>query len=172
MSDNRPQGRKKNIGGIGGGLDRRGSGLNTGPVGRGSGVPGGSFRESGDGGNFNGKRGGGRSPLGVIIALLVLIFGGGGGLLSGLLGGGSSAPAQEPTAYVQTTPRPTPRPTEKPQTQASVSGMSGSLLVRCQNVADLIAVLVELVVDIQDGSSRISEHRINALFLQTFDDDF
>ncbi len=128
MSDNRPQGRKKNIGGIGGGLDRRGSGLNTGPVGRGSGVPGGSFRESGGGGNFNGKRGGGRSPLGVIIALLVLIFGGGGGLLSGLLGGGSSAPAQEPTAYVQTTPRPTPRPTEKPQTQASVSGMSGSLL--------------------------------------------
>ena len=93
MNDDRPTGRKKNIQGTGSGLYRRGDRLNTGPVGRGSGRPGGpqGFRETGGGGNFNGKRGGGRSPIGIIIALLVLLFGGGGGALSGLFGGGGSS---------------------------------------------------------------------------------
>ena len=132
MNDDRPTGRKKNIQGTGSGLYRRGDGLNTGPVGRGSGRPGGpqGFRETGGGGNFNGKRGGGRSPIGIIIALLVLLFGGGGGALSGLFGGGgSSTPAAtQPPAVVQTTPKPTPRPGATIQTPAAASGVSSSLL--------------------------------------------
>ena len=131
MSDNRPEGRKKNVEGTGSGLYRRGEGLNTGPVGRGSGKPGGGagqdgFRETG-GGNYNGKRsGGGKSPLGIIIALLVLLFGGGGGVLSGLFGGGgtSTATVQAPVVTVA----PTPRPSATAQTPASVSGISSSML--------------------------------------------
>ena len=140
MSDNRPEGRKKNVGGTGSGLYRRGEGLNTGPVGSGSGRPGGekpggaqqgSFRETGGGGDYNGKRSsGGRSPIGIIIALLVLLFGGGGGMLSGLFGGGgtTSTTVQEPVVTVAPTPRPTPRPSTAGQTPASVSGISSSML--------------------------------------------
>ncbi len=141
MSDNRPEGRKQNAQGGGSGLYRRGGGLNTGPVGRGSGKPGqdagqGGFRETGGGGNYNGRRGGGKSPIAIIvIALIALLFGGKGGLsgllggdggLSGLLGGGT---AQEPSAYVQTTPRPTQKPSAaNPAAPAAVSGISQSML--------------------------------------------
>ena len=84
MENQRPEGRKRRITGTGGGLERRGEGLNTGPVGRGGGIGQGKnnatsqFRESGRGGNYNGMRGGG---LGIIaVVLLLLLFGGRSGL--------------------------------------------------------------------------------------------
>ena len=89
MSENRPQGRRKNVTGQGKGVFKRGDGLGTGPVG-GSGA-GGRFRPSSAGGrNGGGKRsGGGFNPL-ILIVLVVLLLGGGGGL-SGLLGGSSDS---------------------------------------------------------------------------------
>ena len=87
MSENRPQGRKKNVTGQGKDVYKRGDGLGTGPVGD-SGA-GGSFRPTPDSGrNTGGRRsGGGFNPL-ILIILAVLLLGGGGGL-SGLLGGSS-----------------------------------------------------------------------------------
>ena len=79
MADNRPRGRQKNITGQGKPIQRRGSGLGTGPVGR---------RPSGGGSsdrNVTRSNGGGMSKI--IVALLVLLLGGGGGIGSLLLGG-------------------------------------------------------------------------------------
>ena len=63
MENNRPEGRKRRVEGTGSGLNRRGEGLNTGPVGSGNGFsprkgnqP---FKETGGGGNYRGRRGGG-----------------------------------------------------------------------------------------------------------------
>ena len=146
MEGNRPEGRKKRIGGESGGVYRRGDGLNTGPVGSGEGFKPGSsdnapgagprptrptgrpgFTENGGGGDYRGRRsggGGGKSPIVIIILLLVLLFGGR-GQLSSLLGGGGSAPA------VQLTPAPviaTPRPTPRPPVTASGTGISESMM--------------------------------------------
>ena len=132
MDNNRPEGRKKRISGTGGGLYRRGEGQNTGPVGSGNGFSPGrnsgpQFTEGSGGGNYNGKRGGGRSPLGIIIILMLLLFGGGGGALSGLFGGSGGE-----IATVQTTPQAvivTPRPTAQQQTQPSGStGITSAIL--------------------------------------------
>ena len=79
MADNRPRGRQKNITGQGKSIQRRGSGLGTGPVGR---------RPSGGGSsdrNVTRSNGGGMSKI--IVALLVLLLGGGGGIGSLLFGG-------------------------------------------------------------------------------------
>lgn len=79
MADNRPRGRQKNITGQGKPIQRRGSGLGTGPVGR---------RPSGGGSsdrNVTRSNGGGMSKI--IVALLVLLLGGGGGIGSLLFGG-------------------------------------------------------------------------------------
>ncbi len=141
MEGNRPEGRKKRIGGESGEVYRRGEGLNTGPVGSGEGFrPSGSgspgkdsgtgsrpgFSENG-GGDYRGRRsggGGGKSPIVIIILLLVLIFGGR-GQLSSLLGGGGETPA------AQLTPAPaiaTPKPTPRPPVTASGTGISDSML--------------------------------------------
>lgn len=82
--ENRPVGRKKNVGTGGSGVHKRGEGLGTGPVGNSSGYSSGTS-------SFGGgpKRSGGRSPLFMIIVLAILFLGGGGGLTS-LLGGGGS----------------------------------------------------------------------------------
>ncbi|SHN60660.1 hypothetical protein SAMN02745247_02227 [Butyrivibrio hungatei DSM 14810] len=82
--ENRPVGRKKNVGTGGSGVHKRGEGLGTGPVGNSSGYSSGPS-------SFGGgpKRSGGRSPLFMIIVLAILILGGGGGLTSLLEGGGS-----------------------------------------------------------------------------------
>lgn len=82
--ENRPVGRKKNVGTGGSGVHKRGEGLGTGPVGNSSGY---SSGPSSSGGGP--QRSGGRSPLFMIIVLAILILGGGGGLTS-LLGGGGS----------------------------------------------------------------------------------
>ena len=119
MENDRPQGRKKHIGGTGSGLNRRGEGLGTGPVGSGEGFkpqqsakPG--FSENEGGGNYNGRRsGGGRSPLITILIVALLLIFGGKGALSSFLGGGSGGQIEyvQPTpATVYVTPKPTPKP--------------------------------------------------------------
>lgn len=87
--DNRPRGREKNITGHSGGVNRRGSGLGTGPVGGGTG----GFNNRGNQGGRGPKRGGGSSLL---ILLLALLFGGGGAM--SFMGGDSSEPQ---TSYSQ-----------------------------------------------------------------------
>ena len=139
MENNRPQGRKKQIGGTGSGLNRRGEGLGSGPVGSGEGFShpqqnsgprrgGVQFTEGSGGGRGSGpRRGGGRSPLTVILIVLALLIFGGKGMLSSLLGGGSGSPQ---VVYVTPAPAqatPKPQPTPRPST-ASASGISSSLL--------------------------------------------
>jgi len=100
MAVNRPRGRAKNVTGTGKPVNRRGSGLGTGPVGgagRGQGISGGkrssgsSFRPSGSTGSFRPTSGGSVTRSGggfskIIILILVLLLGGGSGL-TGLMGG-------------------------------------------------------------------------------------
>ena len=84
--NNRPRGRQKNITGHGKGINRRGYGLGTGPVGK----PGRTPNHSGGstGGNAT-RSGGGFSGGKLILILLVLLLGGGGGSGTLLDGGGS-----------------------------------------------------------------------------------
>ena len=49
--------------------------------------------------------------------------------------------------------------------------MGGSLLVGGEDVTNSIAMLVQLVVDIQDGSTRVTEDHVYTLLHQTFYDD-
>ena len=79
--DKKPQGRQRNVSGKGSGLNRKGSGLGTGPVGDQSGYSG---RGNGNGGGGSKvTRGVGLSLPVIIIMVLVYMFGGG-----NLLGGG------------------------------------------------------------------------------------
>ena len=147
MAENeRPEGRKRRVEGTGSGLNRRGDGLNTGPVGSGEGFSGKkpqtnqSFSENNGGGNYNGRRSsGGKSPLLIIVLLLVLFFGGK-GTLSSLLGGSSgdvssllggtdsTAIVTVTPAPVQTTPKPqaTPKPSSTGISQSVLSGLLGA----------------------------------------------
>ncbi|MBQ9519467.1 MAG: peptidase C11 [Firmicutes bacterium] len=85
--ENRPAGRKKHVTGEGSGLNRRGSGLNSGPAGghRGS-------RR----GSSAGKRAaaGGGGLITIIILIIMALSGGGNGLLTGSNGGGQGSGAQ------------------------------------------------------------------------------
>ena len=116
--ENRPVGRKKNVGEGGSGVHRRGEGLGGGPVG-GSGL---SQHESGSSSGPN--RSGGRSPLFMIIIILFLVLGGGGGLTS-FLGGGLLS---DDTAgqYTNTVPATTTQTTTQTQNTQSLGGFSGS----------------------------------------------
>ena len=120
--DNRPQGRDTHVTGAGKEIKKRGSGLNTGPVGStpshsssgnrpasSSGsrpaVPGGSrpVRRSAQNGYGSGggqRASGGKSPLLTIIILAVALLGGGGFGLSSLLGGGGDT--QPSSGYADT----------------------------------------------------------------------
>ena len=84
-----PVRRKKNIEDGGSGVHKRGEGLGTGPVGPSIGQNG----KGPDNGNSGGgpKRGGGISPLSILVVLVILILSGGGGL-SALLGDDGSSP--------------------------------------------------------------------------------
>ena len=130
MDNNRPEGRKKRIEGTGSGLNRRGEGLNTGPVGSGNGFspkkgennvrP---FKENDESGSYRGTRSG-RSPILIIILLALLLFGGGGGALSGLFGGSGGQ-----VTYVQPTPAPvqsTPKPSAVIQAPSAASAPADS----------------------------------------------
>ena len=111
MTPNRPRGRQRNVTGQGKQINRRGSGLGTGPFGSSGGYqgrPSGS-RPSGSGGpgNYGGspqRSGGGMSKL--IIIILVLLLGGGGGLGSLLLGGDapSTGSDYQPSTSTQQSP--------------------------------------------------------------------
>jgi hypothetical protein len=121
--DNRPVGRKKNVGEGGSGVHKRGEGLGTGPVGNSSGYS--SGPSSSGGGGSQRASGGGRSPLFMIIIVLVLLLGGGGGISSlfgggGGLGGGNVSNQGSGTTVTQTQ-------TAMPQTGSGMS-MLGSLL--------------------------------------------
>lgn len=99
---NQPRSREKNVTGNSKGVQKRGSGLGTGPVGN---RPVGSGSSGGRGVSGGTRAGGRTSPIGIIIALVVLLLGGGGGALFGLSGGDSSAQpsaAQTPAAYTET----------------------------------------------------------------------
>ena len=103
--NNRPRGRQKNITGMGKNIQRRGSGLGTGPVGKPGRTPrptmgsnqtsmggtptGGSQRRNvtRSGGGLGGK---------LILILLALLLGGGGGVGSLLLGGDSGYTYEPP----------------------------------------------------------------------------
>ncbi len=97
----RPASRKKNTGGSGGGVHRRGSGLGSGPVGgRGSGSFGtgssssrkGSSRKSGPENRTRGGGGsGGCSSILAVLVLIVALLGGGGGIIGNLLSGSSGS---------------------------------------------------------------------------------
>lgn len=107
MAPNRPRGRQRNVTGAGKSINRRGSGLGTGPVGSQggySGRPGGGSHRPSSGNSFGGGRrpsGGNVTRLGgggmmkFIIIALVLLLGGGGGIGS-LLTGNLSEYASEP----------------------------------------------------------------------------
>ncbi len=97
--ENRPVGRKKNVGQGGSGVHKRGEGLGTGPVGSSEGYTSGQVPYSGGGTH---RSSGGRSPLFMIIILVILFLGGGGGL-SSLLGGGSFTETTSSSQYDNTT---------------------------------------------------------------------
>lgn len=90
MSDNnRPVSHNKNVIGQGGHVEKRGSGLGTGPVGNQNGY---NNRKTPNSSNSSGggKRSSNGGLLPIIITVVVLLLGGGTGL-SGILGGGGSA---------------------------------------------------------------------------------
>ena len=144
MSDERPQGRKRNIKGTGSGLNRRGEGQNTGPVGSTGNKPGQdsghqapqsgpgpgqnngrqTFTETQTTGSYGGKRSTGRSPLLIIIVIAILYFALRNGGLTGLLGGsGVEYPSSGDTVIVQTTPK----PTATPQPAQTSSGLGAAI---------------------------------------------
>ena len=134
MENNRPQGRKKHISGQGTGLDRRGEGLNTGPVGSGSTAPkkpadgGVQIHETNGsgGGNYRGTRGsGGGKGIFIIIAIVVIYFLIKSGGLSSFLGGGESLTQQDP-GTAQSYTEPTPKPSATIQAPGGTSGISAS----------------------------------------------
>ena len=50
----------------------------------------------------------------------------------------------------------------------AVSGVSSALLVGGQDVGDLILIVVEFVIDVQNGAAGVTEHGVNTLLQQTF----
>ena len=144
LDRNRPQGREKYVTNNSTGIHKRGSGLNTGPVGSGTGPNGGSQssqkRDSVSYGSSS-SGSGRKSPLIAIIVAVIALAGGGGLFGSGVLNGGGSQVADEPPAYTQSyqestpaaTPKPsqapaaTPKPSSSSAPSSSGGGASGSL---------------------------------------------
>ena len=126
-------GREKHVVGGGKGVQKRGSGLGTGPVGRSDGYEGrkaqysgaGSSGSQGQGGGRPQRSGGSRSPIGlgliVVVILLFIVFG------RGCLGGESTqtsysnTPVTTPQTQTQQTPKPaqTQTQTQTAQTQTA-----------------------------------------------------
>ncbi len=117
--DKRPQGRDKYVTNNGKKIRRRGSGLNTGPVGDQNAHPG-SSQQSTDR-DTGVTRSGGRSPLLIIILLVLLLGGGGSGLFGNLLGGGTTTTVTPAPTVAVATPKPTaaPKPTATPKPAAT-----------------------------------------------------
>ncbi|MBQ7261306.1 MAG: hypothetical protein IJR19_08095, partial [Lachnospiraceae bacterium] len=124
--DNRPKSRQKTVVSGSAGVNKRGSGLGTGPVGKGSG---GGFSGSPTGGPV--RFGGRRISLFTIIIILVFIFGGRG--ISGLLGGSGSSQSYQEEA--QNSSQSADNTAGASQSQASASAGSGT--VSLSNLAQL-----------------------------------
>ncbi len=124
--ENRPVGRKKNVGEGGSGVHKRGDGLGGGPVGSSNGYSG-KTGGSGTGGGGP-QRSGGRSPLFMIIVVLFLLLGGGGGLTSFLGGGLTSSDTQAPAQYANTTTQTQTQTQTSTGVQSSSIGQSGTSL--------------------------------------------
>ena len=118
--EDRPFGRKKNVGTGGSGVHRREE-AHGGPVGSSGDHAPGSSPIGGGGGSVGGgpQRSGGRSPLFMIIIALVVLLGGGGGL-SSFLGGGMGGISDTGTQQGYSTT------TTQPQTSTSTSTGTGS----------------------------------------------
>ena len=101
--ENRPVGRKKNVGEGGSGVHKRGDGLGGGPVGSSDGYSGKTGGSGSGSGGSGPQRSGGRSPLFMIIIVLFLVLGGGGGLTSFLGGGLGSTDTTSTNQYTSTT---------------------------------------------------------------------
>ena len=100
--NNRPTGRKVNISGQGKDINRRGSGLGTGPVGRPNVFQGrnsSSRQSSSSGYGTTRASGGGRGTLAAIIGVIILLLGGGSFGLSSLLGTGDSGSYDPSTGW-------------------------------------------------------------------------
>ena len=97
MSD--MQGREKHVTDNSKGVQKRGDGLGTGPVGRADGYAG---RNDSSGRESGGNRAGG-GKLGMIIFIIILLLGGGGGGATALLNGGGTSDAPSPAPQVSTT---------------------------------------------------------------------
>ena len=129
-NNNRPRGREKNVTGVGKGVQRKGSGLGTGPVG-GSGSNLFGRGENGSGGQGSGdsgrRSGGGRRssllPI-IVIVVLFLIFGRGGGLGSLF---GSVDTGSDSGYTVAATPAATASPSTGGGSQSGSSGYAGLL---------------------------------------------
>ncbi len=123
--ENRPVGRKKNVGEGGSGVHKRGEGLGTGPVlNTGAGSGGGS---SSGGGSGPDRSSGRKSPLFMIIIVLFLILGGGGGL-SSFLGGGDDTDITSQEQYTTTTTTQTQPQTTTPSTTTTPESSGSSTL--------------------------------------------
>jgi len=91
--ENRPFGREKHITGTGKQIQKKGSGLHTGPVGRADGMPQPSGHAGGARTSGQTRASGGGMLLKLIIAAVILLGGGGAGIVGLLGGGGDSATA-------------------------------------------------------------------------------
>ena len=89
MEQNRPRGRDKNLVGGGTGVNKRGSGLGTGPVGTTNGRVGSGGISSGGGRRAGGgaKGLGGKGKIVLVLVVLYLLYSGGGSLFGGSSGG-------------------------------------------------------------------------------------
>ncbi|WP_022777436.1 clostripain-related cysteine peptidase [Butyrivibrio sp. AE3009] len=126
--ENRPVGRKKNVTEGGSGVNKRGDGLGTGPVGSSTGYS--SSNGPSGGGSSGPQRSGGRSPLFMIIVIAILLLGGGGGIGS-LLGGGGSSYSDTETAqqYTGTQTQQTTTTTTSGSSAGSQLGSAGGSLL-------------------------------------------
>ena len=130
-NNNRPGGRKRNVTGKAGPIQRKGSGLGTGPVGNGRpdnfpDKPEPIFESRRTGTGRTVKRGG---ALSLVAIAALLLFGGG-----NLFGGSEETVTYQtpvPTAYVASTPAPTPKPqsTSAPNYGISPASFTGSSTV-------------------------------------------
>ncbi|MBQ3864287.1 MAG: peptidase C11 [Clostridia bacterium] len=125
---NRPQGRKTNVTGVGKPIGKTGSGLGTGPVGHGNGYSGRPSGSQPSGNNGHRSSGGGGSLLIKLIIGAVLLLGGGGFGLSTLLGGGSGGSADPNNGLIPSyTQYVAPTQNTSPATQKPSGGNSGSM---------------------------------------------
>ncbi len=128
--EDRPVGRKKNVGTGGSGVHKRGDGLGTGPVlNTGAGSSGGGA----SGGSGPERSSGRKSSLFMIIIVLFLILGGGGGISSFLGGSDTEVETEEYTSQSQTTTQTqqqtaAPSGTSQGSSSDSAFSMLGSLL--------------------------------------------